>query len=192
MILASRNAHKLSELARILGARPVRAAAGGRRAGPETGETFARERARQGAAAAARDRRGRDRRRLGDRARTRSAAPRGCAPRASPASTRPTRRTSRCCRACSGGQPARVRLRCRLRRSRRAGSSASSRARCEGRDGRAARAASGGFGYDPVFVPDDGRRPHDGRARRPPRRTRSATAAARCACSPAGWRSGDG
>ena len=39
--------------------------------------------------------------------------------------------------------------------------------RCDGHAWPPSRAASGGFGYDPVFVPDDDeRRAHDGRARR--------------------------
>ena len=93
MILATRNEHKLRELREALPGidlepLPERggAAAGGRR-------HLRRQRARQGAAAHDATGQGRDRRRLGDRGRRRSAGGRACARRATPARARATSRT---------------------------------------------------------------------------------------------------
>ena len=146
---------------------------------PETGETFAENALAKARAGRRGDRARGDRRRLGDR--------RGRARRRARRALGALRRRARdrrgepraADRARAGRQRAGLRLRDRLRRSGAAASSGVFEGRCEGRWPRR-RAASGGFGYDPVFVPDERRRAHDGRARAPPRRTRSATAASRC------------
>ena len=153
MILASRNEHKLSELARILGDRRLQALPDAVALGPETGETFAQNalaKARTAAAAtgeaAIADDSGITASALGGAPGVRSARFAGehstdeenlallieRVPAASP--------LAYVC-AIAYVDPSR-------------GIERVFEARCEGRMS-AARRGSGGFGYDPVFVPDE-------------------------------------
>ena len=123
---------------------------------PETGDTFAenalikaRAAARPPAAPAIADDSGIEAEALGG-------AP-ACAPPATPASDATDGENLAKLRA-RGAAPAAapaLRLRDRLRR-RPAARSTLFEGRCDGHAGRRSPAASGGFGYDPVFVPDDG------------------------------------
>ena len=153
---------------------------------PEDGETFAENALDQGARRARGDRAGRDRRRLGDRGARRSAG--------GPGSTRPATRgpgasdeenlDEAAARGRGGRRRSPRRLRLRARPGRRGRRRARLRGPLRGRAGRASRAATGGFGYDPAFVPDDtgpDDDAHDGRAEpggeerdQPPRPRRAA------------------
>ena len=153
-MLATRNAHKGREFAALLAPHEIVALPDDVELPPETGDTFADNalpKARAAAAATGRpaiaDDSGieaaaldgatrRALRALRRRGRHRRGEPRPAAPRGA-------RR-----------QRARVRVRAGVRRPRRA-RSGSSRAAAPGRLAAAPR-GSGGFGYDPVFVPDDG------------------------------------
>ena len=153
-VLATRNAHKLREFGRLL------APAGCRSSRCRT-RSCCRPRSATRSPPTRCRRRGPRRRRpaarrspttRGSRRRRWAARP-ACARPGSPASTPPTRRTSTCCAHGAGRQRAALRLRAGLRRS-------GERARADvlrllhaGR-WRPSRAASGGFGYDPAFLPD--------------------------------------
>ena len=181
LVVATRNEHKLRELARDPRRRRALPLPDEVELPPETGETFAENAlikaraAREAPASAAiADDSGIAAAALGGRARRALGAlrRRGRDRRGEPrAADRELERRER--------PLGRLRLRDRLRRR----ATATSRlfeGRCEGDAGREPR-GSGGFGYDPAFVPDDDRRrrrAHDGRAERRPRSTRSATAAA--------------
>ena len=152
LVLSTRNAHKVREFAGLLDGPRRRAAARRRRAAARDGGDVRGERARQGARGRGGDRRAGDRRRLGHRVRRarrrarralgafrRRGRDRRGEPRAAPARG-------------AGGQRAAVRV--RRSRTSTATSSASSRAAAPARS-RRSRAATGGFGYDPAFLPDD-------------------------------------
>ena len=155
LVLATRNAHKVREFARAAGAARGRPAA--RRASrcrPRPATTFAENALVKARAAAAATGRAGDRRRLGHRGRGARRRARACARRATPARTRPTRRTSPSCCA-RRRRAARCAYVCALayvdpRRRPSTSSRAAARARWP-----PSRAATGGFGYDPAFVPDD-------------------------------------
>ena len=158
-----------------------RAAARGRR-------HLRRERADQGPRRPRGDRRGGDRRRLGDRGRGARRRARASARPATPARTRPTRRTWRSC--CARSPPpattAASPTSARSPSSTPTAPSASSRAAARDADSRAAR--RGRLRLRPGVRPRrhrPRRRADDGRAERRPRSTRSATAAAPRGCSPA-------
>ena len=187
LLLATRNAHKLREFARLAGPHAIDPLPDDVELPPEDGATFAENALGKARAAAAATGRVGDRRRLGHRggrARRPARDPLGALRRRA----RERRREPRQAAARGAGrQPARLRLRARLRRPGQRRGARSSRSAAPARS-RPTRAASGGFGYDPAFLPDDGApRPHDGRAERRregrdqpprPRRARAARLAA--------------
>ena len=124
---------------------------------PEDGDDVRRERAAQGARRGRGDRPAGDRRRLGDRGRGARRRARACARRATPGAHATDEREPR--QAAARGAR-RQRARATSARSPtsipRAARSSSSRRVLQRHARRPRRAASGGFGYDPAFVPDDG------------------------------------
>ena len=155
LVLATRNEHKLRELGRAAGRRRARAAA--RRTStlpPEDGDTFAANALGKARAAAAALGRAGDRRRLRHRGRGARRRARASARRASPArdATDAENLAKLRAEAPAGIAPA-LRLRDGVRRAGRRGARRS-RAPARARSPRD-RAASGGFGYDPAFLPDD-------------------------------------
>ena len=132
----------------------------------ETGDHLRRERADQGARRGARDGPRGGRRRLRASRRRRWTARPACAARATPASTPRTGRTSPSCAPRSRRARA-LRYVCVIARVAPDGAEQLFEGACEGTHGAGRAAATGGFGYDPVFVPGDpSPRPHDGRADR--------------------------
>ena len=188
LTLATRNEHKLRELAEILAGVELVPLPDGRRAPAGDGRDLRRQRADQGA-----------RRARGHRRRRRSPTTPGSRRAASAA--RPGVRSARYAgEHATDEENLELLLREVAARATIAGSRTSARSPTSTRrapsasTGGAARESSpteprgdGGFGYDPAFVPDDTgtrRRPDDGRARPATRSTPSATAAGRRASSP--------
>ena len=166
LVLATRNPHKLRELAVLLEPHELVPLPDEVELPPETGETFAENALEQGArgarappaSRAIADDSGIAAAALGGAPGVRSARYAGehatdeDEPREA-AARRPERRRP----------PRGLRVRARLRRAERTPRSLFE-GRCEGTLAVEPR-GSGGFGYDPAFVPDDyRRRPHDGRA----------------------------
>ena len=155
IVLASRNPHKLRELAGVLAPHTLEPLPESVELPPEDGETFADNaliKARAAAAATGAPALADD---SGIVVAALGGAP-GVRPRATPARPRPTRRTSpSCIDDMEGEEDRRAAYVCVLALVRaRTGRSACSRAAARAGWPDAPR-GTGGFGYDPVFVPDD-------------------------------------
>ena len=178
LVLATRNAHKLRELAPLLAPHELEPLPDDVELPPETGDDLRGQRARQGARGGGGHRRCRRSPTTRGSRPPRSAARPGCARRATPARARATRRTSpSCCARCRRRRRARgLRVRARLRGAGRRG--ARGRGALRGRaHARAARRRAASATTRPSCPPtcDDGRTMAE---LSPTRRTRSATAAA--------------
>ena len=179
-MLATRNAHKLREFAAPAARHELEPLPDEVELPPETGETFA-DNALIKARAAARGHRPRRRSPTtpGIEAAALGGAPGVRSARYAGEHATDEENLDKLLREAPAGSRAALRVRARLRRPATARSTLFE-GRCDGHAGRRRRAASGGFGYDPVVRP---RRRSTTAARWPssptPRRTRSATAAAR-------------
>ena len=155
LLLATRNAHKLREFERLLPAVALDPLPDERRHAARGRRHLRRQRADQGPRGGRRHRPRRDRRRLRHRGGGARLARPASAPPASPASTRPTARTS------PSSPPRRrpaaaLRYVCVIAHVDADGAEHLFEGTADGHGRATRRAASGGFGYDPLFVPDDG------------------------------------
>ena len=156
MIFATANKHKLREMRELLPELELKALPDGVELPPEEGDSFAVDRAGEGPRRARGERRGRDRRRLGNRgdgARRPAGDPLRSLRRSRARATRRTS-TSSCARSRPPGDERRAAYHCALALVEADGSERVFEARCEGRLIERPR-GEGGFGYDPAFVPDD-------------------------------------
>ncbi len=155
MIVATRNEHKLRELREALPGIELEPLPDEVELPPEDGRHLRRQRAGQGARRARGHRPGRDRRRLRDRGRGARRAARASARRATPARARATSRTCRSCStSCATGADKRLAYVCAIALVGEDGEEELFEGRCDGTLVDPPR-GSGGFGYDPAFLPDD-------------------------------------